>query len=39
MQAFLDALLKSSHSIKKTFENTTQGFEINVSYRNAVQIK
>jgi len=32
-QAFLDALLKSSHSIKKTFENTTQGFEINVSYR------
>lgn len=32
-QAFLDALLKSSHAVKKTFENTTQGFEINVSYR------
>lgn len=36
-QAFLDALLKSGHAVKKTFENTTQGIEINVSYRDLTE--
>jgi len=32
-QAFLDALLKSGHAVKRTYENATQGIEINVSYK------
>jgi len=31
--AFLDALLKSGHAVKRNLENATQGIEINVSYR------